>query len=62
MLIVMAKPLAKLLLRLRPKRRWAQFSLGTTLLLVTVLCLGLRVWAVPAEGQRGPTPASFAEV
>ena len=39
MLMGMAKPLPKLLLMLTPKRRWAQFSLLTMLVVVTVLCV-----------------------
>ena len=48
----MAKPLAKLISMLTPKRRWAQFSLLTLFLVVTVLCVGLRLVVVPAENQR----------
>ncbi|HVX11619.1 MAG TPA: HEAT repeat domain-containing protein [Pirellulales bacterium] len=33
--------ISKLLLLLKPKRRWAQFSLGTILLAVTLLCVWL---------------------
>jgi hypothetical protein len=39
----MAKPLAKLVKRLTPKRRWAQFSLFTMFVVVTVLCVWLSV-------------------
>jgi hypothetical protein len=39
----MAKPLAKLISMLTPKRRWAQFSLFTMFVVVTVLCVPL-VW------------------
>ena len=35
----MAKPLAKLLSMLTPKRRWAQFSLGTMFVVVALLCV-----------------------
>lgn len=52
MLISMVSPLIKLRLRMMPKRRWAQFSLGTMFVLVTVLCLALGLWVVPAERQR----------
>ena len=52
MLVGMAKPLAKLLSMLTPKRRWAQFSLATMLVVVTVLCVGLSLVVVPAERQR----------
>jgi len=41
----MAKPPVKLLSILRPKRRWAQFSLATLLVVVTVLCFGC-TWLV----------------
>ena len=40
----MTKPsLARLLSMLKPKRRWAQFSLGTMFVVVTVLCVWLAV-------------------
>ncbi|HUY34671.1 MAG TPA: hypothetical protein VMV69_18140 [Pirellulales bacterium] len=44
----MATPLAAIVTVLKPKRRWAQFSLGTMFLVVTALCvwLGLHVEAV----------------
>jgi hypothetical protein len=51
----MAKPIAKLVKLLTPKRRWAQFSLLTLFLVVTVLCVGLSLVVavvVPAERQR----------
>lgn len=48
----MAKPLAKLLLLLKPKRRWAQFTLRGFFVLVTILCVALGTWIVPAERQR----------
>jgi hypothetical protein len=41
MLVNMPKPIAKLVSMLKPKRRWAQFSLGT-------LLLTLRGLAVPS--------------
>jgi hypothetical protein len=34
------------------KRRWVQLSLRTVLLLVTLLCVALSLWVVPAERQR----------
>lgn len=37
---------------LTPKRRWAQFSLGTLLLLVTALCVALAVQVNRARAQR----------
>jgi hypothetical protein len=52
MLMGMAKPLAKLMPLLKPKRRWLQFSLGTAFLVVTALCVGLSLWVVPAQRQR----------
>jgi len=39
MLTRMAKPLAKLLLMLTPKRRWAQFSLVTMFVLAAIVAL-----------------------
>ena len=48
-----SSPSAKLISMLTPKRRWAQFSLLTMFLVVTVLCLGLRLIVVPAERQPG---------
>jgi hypothetical protein len=48
----MNRPLAKLVDLLIPKRRWAQFSLSTLFVVVTVLCVGLRLVVVPAERQR----------
>lgn len=38
--------------RLNPKRRWAQFSLGTMFVIVTALCAMLALWVGPAERQR----------
>ena len=52
MLKGMANELGKLFLRLKPKRRWTQFSLGTLLVSVTLLCIGLGLAVVPAERQR----------
>ena len=52
MLVGMAKPLAKLVKLLTPKRRWAQFSLATLLAVVAVLCVGLSLVIAPAERQR----------
>jgi len=48
----MAKPLAKLVALITPKRRWTQFSLLTMSVVVTVLCVGLSLVIVPAERQR----------
>lgn len=36
----------------KPKRRWLQFSIRTVLLVVSLLCVALAVWVVPAERQR----------
>jgi len=52
MLVGMAKHIAKLISMLTPMRRWAQFSLATLLLVVTVLCVVLSLVVVPAERQR----------
>ncbi len=48
----MANPFKKLAAMLMPKRRWAQFSLGALLLLVTAMCLVLGFVVVPGERQR----------
>lgn len=34
------------------KRRWMQFSLRTGFIIITLLCVALSLWAVPAERQR----------
>src|SRR5215469_3129191 len=44
--------MASLLTKVKPKRRWMQVSLRTVLVLVTLLCVALSVWVVPAERQR----------
>jgi hypothetical protein len=44
--------MASLLAKLKPKRRWVQVSLRTVLVLVTLLCVVLGLWIVPAERQR----------
>jgi hypothetical protein len=44
--------MASLLAKLKPKRRWVQVSLRTVLVLVTLLCIALSMWVVPAERQR----------
>ena len=36
----------------RPKRRWMQFSMRTMLVVVSLSCVALAVWVVPAERQR----------
>jgi hypothetical protein len=48
MLVGMANPLS----RLKPKRRWMQFSIRTVLVLVTLIGVALSLWVVPAERQR----------
>jgi hypothetical protein len=44
--------MGSLVTKLTPKRRWVQVSLRTVLVLVTVLCVALSLWVVPAERQR----------
>src|SRR5215469_1671698 len=44
--------MANLLTTPKPKRRWMQVSLRTVLVLVTLLCVALSVWVMPAERQR----------
>jgi hypothetical protein len=56
----MAKPLAKIVVLLTPKRRWAQFSLATMLVVVTVLCVELSMVVAPAERQRRAVAAMEA--
>ena len=46
---LMLTGMASLLTRLKAKRRWMQLSLRTVLVLVTLLCVALSVWVVPAE-------------
>jgi hypothetical protein len=48
----MAKPLANLLSVLTPKRRWAQFSLASMFVVVTVLCVWLGAVVNRANRQR----------
>jgi hypothetical protein len=43
---------ARIVKLLTPKRRWAQFSLATLFVVVTVLCVALALVVVPAERQR----------
>ncbi len=52
MLIGMGSLRHRLILLLKPKRRWVQFSLGTMWALITALCITLGMWIVPAERQR----------
>jgi hypothetical protein len=52
MLVGMAKPFAKLVALIKPKRRWAQFSLTTLFVVVTVLCVGLGIVVAPVARQR----------
>src|SRR5258708_658317 len=53
----MVKPLAKLISMLTPKRRWAQFSLASMFVVVTVLCVWLSVVANRAHRQRDAVAA-----
>ena len=48
----MSDAFAKIVKRLIPKRRLAQFSLATLFLIVTVLCVWLTVVASQAKKQR----------
>src|SRR5258708_1983296 len=48
----MAKPPAKIVALITPKRRWAQFSLATMFIVVTVFCVGLSLVVALAERQR----------
>jgi HEAT repeat protein len=48
-LMDMTARFAKLLLLLKPKRRWLQFSLGTMLLAVTLLCVWLADYVSPVR-------------
>ncbi|HEV3005261.1 MAG TPA: hypothetical protein VGX78_12415 [Pirellulales bacterium] len=48
----MAKLLARYVKLVTPKRRWAQFSLGTLFLIVTALCVAMALVVAPAERQR----------
>jgi len=52
MLTGMAKPFAKLLLMLTPKRRWAQFSLATLFVVVTAMCVWLGAVVNRADRQQ----------
>jgi hypothetical protein len=51
-LTAMANVLARIVLLFTPKRRWAQFSLATLFVVVTVLCVGLALVVAPVERQR----------
>ncbi|HVC97535.1 MAG TPA: hypothetical protein VND64_27885 [Pirellulales bacterium] len=48
----MAKPLAKLVALLTPKRRWAQFSLATMFVVVTLCCVGVASLGVSLHHKR----------
>jgi hypothetical protein len=52
MLVDMAKPIAKLFALITPKRRWAQFSLASMFVVVTLLCVWLSVVVNRAHRQR----------
>jgi hypothetical protein len=60
MLTGMAKPLARMLHLLRPRRRWAQFSIRGALVALTLFCAALAQWIVPAERQRRAVAAIHA--
>ncbi|HEV3002912.1 MAG TPA: hypothetical protein VGX78_00555, partial [Pirellulales bacterium] len=45
----MTNPLAKLVKLMTPKRRWAQFSVATMLLVVTALCIWLADYVRPVR-------------
>jgi hypothetical protein len=53
----MAKPLAKLVALITPKRRWAQFSLAAAMAVVTVICVWLAVVVNRAHRQRDAVAA-----
>src|SRR5438132_567105 len=53
----MAKPLGKLASLLTPKRRWAQFSLGTMFIVVSLLCVWLALLVNQAHRQRAAVAA-----
>jgi hypothetical protein len=53
----MARPISKLVNLLKPKRRWAQFSLATMFVVVTVLCVWLSVLADRANRQQAAVAA-----
>ena len=44
--------MVSLLTSFKPKRRWMQVSLRTLLVVVTLICVALSLWVVPAERQR----------
>jgi hypothetical protein len=52
-----AKPLARLVALITPKRRWAQFSLATMFVVVTALCVWLAVVVNRAQRQRDAVAA-----
>src|SRR4029077_3844228 len=53
----MAKPLAKLVALITPKRRWAQYSLATMFVVVTALCVWMAVAVNRAHRQRDAVAA-----
>jgi hypothetical protein len=55
----MAKPLAKLHSLITPKRRWAQFSVATMFVVVTVLCIWLEVVVNRVHRQRDAVVAMW---
>jgi len=44
--------MVNLLAKLRPTRRWLQFSMRTVLVFVSLLCVALSLWVVPLERRR----------
>jgi hypothetical protein len=57
MLAGMAKPIARIVKLLTPKRRWAQFSLATMFVVMTALCVWLAVVVNRAHRQRDAVAA-----
>jgi len=57
----MAKPAAKLFSMLTPKRRWAQFSVATMMIVVTVLCVWLALRGSEAQRKQEAIAAALNE-
>ncbi len=49
---LMLKPMSNTLSTTETKRRWLQFSMRTVIAVVTLLCVALSLWVVPAERRR----------
>jgi Leucine-rich repeat (LRR) protein len=49
---VILTPMASPLTKLKPQRRWMQFSLRTGFIVVTALCVALSLWIAPLERKR----------